>query len=200
MATAIKEFAEDWIEAPSPEDSWTRQSSVEAEPTTSRDEFLFIIKRPASEKQSSPRLGHDRGLWKRQLLRDYLVLPANRDDPNYDAIEAQIQELRQHADEEGEEFSSESATAALRFCHDLAADHEPAIFLMANGNLRAVWQNKLRDQIGIQFMPNGLLQYVILRDRDGATLKALGEDVSYSKVRYTVEVQELMGLWFCGQG
>lgn len=198
MATVFKEIAEDWVETPIREDAWIRQASTGASAAAWRDEVL-VIKRSAYRKSSSPIIGNDLGLWKRLLLRERSQFPANRDDPNHDAIEAQVEELRQVAVEEDEAFSDDSAAVALRFCHELTADHEPAIFLMANGNLRTVWQNKAKDQIGIQFMPHGLLQYVILRDRDGTTLKALGEDFSYNKVRRTVEVQELTGLWFCGQ-
>jgi len=198
VATAFKEFAGTWPEPAVPEEGWKRQASTGA-PRVALGEGL-VLKRPAGGKPSGMWPGDDPGLWTRLLLRERPLFPANRDDPNHEGIEAQVEELRQHAAEEGEAFSEESAAAALRFCHELAADHEPAIFLMANGNLRAVWQNDARDQVGIQFMLQGLLQYVILRDRDGMTLKALGEDVSHDKVRHIVEIQELMGLWFRGQG
>jgi hypothetical protein len=199
MATAFKAFPENWIELPSPEGYWRRQASTGGLNPSLDDEAL-VLKRPAFAKQSGAAGADDPGSWTRMLLRQRPLMPANRDDPHHESIETQVEELRRHATEEEEAFSEDSAAAALRFCHDLAADREPAIFLMANGNLRAVWQNEARDQIGIQFMANGLLQYVILRDRDGMTLKALGEDVSFDRVRDTVDVQELTGLWFCGEG
>lgn len=162
---------------------------------------LFVMKVAADSARLASLSTSSSDRWTRQqLLHGLFPLSSYRVDPNHAATEAQVTDLRKNAVEESELFSEESAAAALRFCHDLAADHEPAIFLLVNGNLRATWRNEQRDQIGIQFMPNGLLQYVILRDRDGLTLKALGEDVSLERVRSVVEVQEMSGLWFRGQG
>lgn len=142
------------------------------------------VEDPRSRSRKIPLYDHD-AHWNRRDI-----------DPHFDFIEAQVEELRQHATDENETFEEASAVEALRFCHALASDFEPAVFLLANGNLRAVWQNEARDQIGIQFIPGGLFQYVILRDRDGRTLKALGEDVSERKIKDTVEVQGLTGLWY----
>ena len=36
---------------------------------------------------------------------------------------------------------------------------------MENGNLRAVWKGKNGAHIGLQFLDNGLIQYVIFKQR-----------------------------------
>lgn len=196
MATAIKAFEGDWDEPLTSENAWRRQGRRDAVQPAAGDDV--VIKRTVHANQLNLALADDLDAWTRVFLRARPLHPANRDDPNYAAIEAQVVELREYALEDGAAFSEVSATAVLRFCHELAADYEPAIFLMVNGNLRAVWQNETRDQIAIQFMPNGLLQYVMLRDRQGLTLKALGEDVNEDKILHTAEVQELTGLWYVG--
>jgi hypothetical protein len=196
MAAAYKNF-DYWVEPETTQRGWARQQS-NSDLNVIEQEDTVVIKQSAYSRSPSLVLPDDSSSWVRMSQRQRHILPANRDDPNHNSIEAQVEELRQHSQECDERFSEESAREALRFCHELAADCEPAIFLLANGNLRAVWRNEDKDQIGIQFMPNGLVQYVILRDREGLTLKALGEDLSHDKVRHTVEVQELMGLWFYG--
>lgn len=42
------------------------------------------------------------------------------------------------------------------------------LFLLDNGNLRAVWKSELGDQIGLQFLGNGAIQYVIFKHRPRA--------------------------------
>lgn len=196
MATAFKNF-DDWIEPLAPQSGWARQVTSSDLEVMDPDDIV-VIRQSAYLQSVARTLADDATSWVRMSWRQRYLVPANRDDPNYDSIEEQIEELRQHSREDDDVFSEASAAEASRFCHELAADYEPAIFLLANGNLRAIWRNEAKDQIGIQFMPDGVLQYVMLRDREGLTLKALGEDVSHDKIRHTVEVQELVGLWFCG--
>lgn len=123
--------------------------------------------------------------------------PANRDDPHYDAIEDHVAELEREATNESEMFNLQSAEHLRQFCHDLAATICPSIACMTNGNLRAVWQDRRKDQIGIQFMPDGQLQFVILRDRRGRTYKTLGvEDAA--TIERLVRALRLTHLWFNG--
>lgn len=42
------------------------------------------------------------------------------------------------------------------------------LFLLDNGNLRAVWNSETGDQIGLQFLGNGTIQYVIFKHRPQA--------------------------------
>jgi hypothetical protein len=42
------------------------------------------------------------------------------------------------------------------------------LFLLDNGNLRAVWKSETGDQIGLQFLGNGTIQYVIFKHRPRA--------------------------------
>jgi hypothetical protein len=159
----------------------------------------LIIKRSIAAKGTYSTKKLKIGSWTRQVLREHHLPAFSNIYPNRESIEARIAELRHYAAEEHEPFSETSANSALSFCCELAADYEPALFLMANGNLRAIWQNAIKDQIGIQFMANAVFQYVILRDRGTMTLKALGEDTNSQNIRAIVELQGLTGLWFSGQ-
>lgn len=42
------------------------------------------------------------------------------------------------------------------------------LFLLDNGNLRAVWKSEMGDQIGLQFLGSGAIQYVIFKHRPRA--------------------------------
>lgn len=122
---------------------------------------------------------------------------ANRDDPHYDEIEDQVSALRIEAEEEGDPFDQGSADLLLQYCHELAADIQPGIVRLANGALRALWQNERKDQIGIQILSSDNVQFIILRDRGGRTLKTLGveEPSTVEEIVYTLRMKSL---WFHG--
>jgi hypothetical protein len=52
------------------------------------------------------------------------------------------------------------------------------LFLLDNGNLRAVWKSKTGEQIGVQFVGNGTVQYVIFkyRPRANSVSRVAGRD------------------------
>lgn len=116
--------------------------------------------------------------------------PASAPDTDYrhrSAIAARIDKLRQLSLASGDLFDETSAQIAYEACGQLATEVKPALFLLPNGNLRAFWRNEQRESLGIQFLPNGDLQYVILRQGRTKMLQTLGveEDVEglTSKVR-----------------
>lgn len=43
----------------------------------------------------------------------------------------------------------------------------PSLFLNDNGNLRALWKNDQREQIGLQFLGGGNIEFVIFKQRKG---------------------------------
>lgn len=125
--------------------------------------------------------------------------PSNKDiGPLLKRIDAQIEELRQEAIEEQEKFNENSADFLRSFCFDLLPDFEPAIFRLPNGNLRAVWQGKAKDQIAIQFLDNKKLQHVVINHPNGDLEKDLGEHTNSSIVHAVVDGMNLMHLWFRG--
>jgi hypothetical protein len=43
----------------------------------------------------------------------------------------------------------------------------PSLFLNDNGNLRALWKNEQHEQIGLQFIGDNDVQFVIFKKRKG---------------------------------
>ena len=118
-------------------------------------------------------------------------------NPNRDAMLARIDFLRAEAADDGCTYEPRSADALMSFVQDAGITRMPAIVLMQNGNLRAVWQDPARDQIGIQFFADGQLQFVILRDRGGVTYKTMGVEPADMISRH-VWTLDLIGLWLHG--
>ena len=129
------------------------------------------------------------------LVRDPVTRNPRRHNPHFEAIERRVSELRAEALENDDVFDEGSAKALLSYCNSLSTDVKPSVFLLANGNLRAVWQSKNKDQIGIQIINDRQFQFVILRDRDGRTLKTLGVEEP-NTIEQIVGLLGLRGLWF----
>lgn len=80
--------------------------------------------------------------------------------PNLPKALRRISELRHIAESEGLRFSEESGQDLKRFL--LVADFAaPSLFLLENGNLRAVWSEG-STQIGIQFLGENRGQFILL--------------------------------------
>lgn len=83
--------------------------------------------------------------------------------PKKQSLDERINDLKEYAEEEKESFSLESATLLRDFISQpFVIDKRPAVGLVDNGNLRALWIRDRGSQIGIQFLPEGIAQYVIL--------------------------------------
>ena len=54
------------------------------------------------------------------------------------------------------------------FLNSLGFFRRGTLFLLDNGNLRAVWKNEVGDQIGLQFLGNNTIQYVMFTHRPHA--------------------------------
>ncbi len=72
-------------------------------------------------------------------------------------IELRIQFLKS----EGEVLKAISEQDFRRFMDSLPLLKKPRIFLLDSGHLRAVWKGEQGEQIGLQFMGSGIVQYVI---------------------------------------
>lgn len=89
-----------------------------------------------------------------------------------------VDRLRNIAADEGLEISIDSERDLWSFLDSLDFTRRPYLVLLDNGNLRAVWKNAEREQIGIQFTGQGLVQYVLfsLRLPDRFMARASGRD------------------------
>lgn len=92
-----------------------------------------------------------------------------------ESLSERIAELRGIADDEAMPFSEESAREADAFARELNATRRPGAFLLANGNVRLLWDNG-QEQIGLQFMGDGTVQYVMFARRGLRTATAMGGD------------------------
>jgi hypothetical protein len=81
-------------------------------------------------------------------------------------IEDRLRELRVDAQVEGEAFSEASASDLRQFIQSVGVTKGPAIFLLDNGNLRALWRGADGQQVGLQFLGGRRAQFVIFSQRE----------------------------------
>jgi len=87
-------------------------------------------------------------------------------------IESRLRELRADAESNGEPFSDASLSDLRAFLDSLPLATRPAIFLLDSGNLRALWKNDAKEQVGLQFLGNGEVQFVIFSQRQNPPFMA----------------------------
>lgn len=93
----------------------------------------------------------------------------------YAALVRRLGELRDLANEEEIPFSEVSAGFALQFSRNMTSSVRPGAFLLGNGNIRLLW-NRGREQIGLQFLEDGLVQFVLFADRGDRVATLMGDD------------------------
>lgn len=81
-------------------------------------------------------------------------------------IEDRLRELQIDARRGGDPLSEASLSDLRAFLKPLALAHRPAIFLLDNGNFRALWRNEAHEHVGLQFLGGRLVQYVIFARRE----------------------------------
>ncbi len=89
-----------------------------------------------------------------------------------------IAEIRALAAEEAIAISSRSESDLIEFLRSVTAARRPKLYLLDNGNVRAVWKGADDQQIGLQFLGDGQVQFVVFgyrHDPDGA-VQACGRD------------------------
>jgi hypothetical protein len=79
-----------------------------------------------------------------------------------------VQSLKIEAELDGVPFSLASYADFLSFLTETQPRSRPSLFLNDNGNLRVLWRNDAREQIGLQFLGGGNIQFVIFKHRPGA--------------------------------
>ena len=83
-------------------------------------------------------------------------------------ISTRLQFLRIEAKIDDIPFSESSLADFQSFLREIGPRSRPSIFLHDNGNLRAVWKNAQHEQIGLQFLGAGGIQFVIFKQRNGS--------------------------------
>jgi hypothetical protein len=81
-------------------------------------------------------------------------------------IEDRSRELRVDAQISGDAISDGSVIDFREFIQSVGATRQPSVFLLDNGNVRALWRSADGQQIGLQFLGGGRVQFVIFAQRD----------------------------------
>jgi hypothetical protein len=81
-----------------------------------------------------------------------------------------LQFLMIEAERDGITFSEASLADFKTFMRGINVRSRPSLFLNDNGNLRALWKNEHREQVGIQFLGDGAVQFVIFKKRRGSAM------------------------------
>ena len=94
------------------------------------------------------------------------------------AYDDRISLLQEQASSEGYFLNSRSRETFLIFFTNNPLIQLGRLFLLENGNLRAVWKGDNGSHIGLQFLENGLIQYVLFKKRhtDLPVSRAYGRD------------------------
>jgi hypothetical protein len=81
-------------------------------------------------------------------------------------IEDRLRDLYIDALRNAEPFSESSLLDLRSFLYSLPLAERPSIFLLDSGNLRAVWRNAEKEQVGLQFLGSGVVQFVMFARRE----------------------------------
>ncbi len=82
------------------------------------------------------------------------------------AYRERIEELNREAVLDNLAINQSSERAFWAFMDSLKFFRKGTVFLLDNGNLRAVWKSNTGDQIGLQFIDQRTIQYVLFKYRD----------------------------------
>ena len=91
---------------------------------------------------------------------------------------SRIEFLREEAAAEGVIFNEDSERDFWTFIELFPFVRRGRLFLMDNGDLRAVWDDDEDNLLGIQFLGNSLARYVVFKHRtdDGSVSRVAGTD------------------------
>jgi hypothetical protein len=90
-----------------------------------------------------------------------------------DQVEKRISQLREIAADEFLNISENSLNDLMGFINESNGLRLPSIALVGNGNFRLVWADG-ENQVGLQFLGDGAIQYVCLRTIDGKISPLMG--------------------------
>ena len=105
--------------------------------------------------------------------------------------------LRVEAERENIPFSEVSRDALWSFLREFLPTARPRVYLNDNGNLRALWKNSHGEQVGLEFLGAGTIQFVIFRQRAGLTQMARVAGVeSEDRIFAHIRASNAQGLLF----
>lgn len=107
-------------------------------------------------------------------------------------ISKRVATLKDYAETEGFPFSSSSETSLKEFIAEYNLD-KPSIFLLKNGNLRAVWRSE-DVQIGLQFFGGNKGQLIVL-DGEGTKPNQITGQHNLDKLCMLVEGAGFGSIW-----
>lgn len=112
-------------------------------------------------------------------------------------ISKRLQFLKIEAEIDRVPFSDASLADFQTFMQAASPRARPFLFLNDNGNLRALWKNDQREQIGLQFLGGGNIQFVIFKQRKGtlAMARVSGID-AFDKIFGHIKATGAEGLFF----
>lgn len=115
-------------------------------------------------------------------------------------VSSRLSELRREAKEENLPYSERSEHDLFKFFFLYPAVARPRLFLLENGNLRALWRNSEGEQIGLQFRGGEQVQYVIFarRGHTDAIARSAGRDLLLN-VERLIEAHDAEKLIFASQ-
>ena len=93
-------------------------------------------------------------------------------------LESRIAFLRAEARDDDEPYNAASENDFRQFIESRGSLNKPNLYLLDNGNLRAVWKNPFGLHLGLQFLGGGQVQFVIFAKRPDATelVRSAGRD------------------------
>jgi hypothetical protein len=113
------------------------------------------------------------------------------------AVLARLQFLRVEAELENVPFSDASRDALWSFLREFDPTVRPRLYLNQNGNLRALWKNSEGEQIGLEFLGGGAIQFVIFKRRKGiATMMRVAGIESENRIFAHIRASDAQGLLF----
>src|SRR5437762_2724801 len=102
----------------------------------------------------------------------------------YEEIQGRLLELMRDAWAEDEAFSEQSLSDFTSFIREVSFGRRPGIYLLDNGNLRAVWKNAENEQAAFQFRGGGIVDCVFfLKQKGPLPLKRETISLSLKKAR-----------------
>ena len=106
-----------------------------------------------------------------------------------------IAELREYGVEDGVTVNLASERDFWSFVKSLPATRPGSLVLMDNGNLRAVWKGDRGSHLGLQFLGDQMIQYVIFKQRPGVSKvsRVAGAD-TFDGIKRQIDAFELKSL------
>ena len=113
----------------------------------------------------------------------------------WEAYRRRIEDLRDYGEDDDIQVNKDSERDFWSFVHSAPLSEKAALFLMDNGNLRAVWKDRDSSHIGIQFLGQQKAEYVIFkRQKDSEDVSRVANIDTLSGVRKQIHAFDLTSL------